>query len=353
MKLNEYITQARADILAYLEKFIMSKKDIHPDLPYFHETLQVFKTFIPQGKLMRGILVMLAAESYEFKRSDELLAAALAIEVTHSTLLIHDDIMDQDETRRGNTTVYSKYKKIAETSHISQSLLYGQSMAICIGDIGLYLGIDALMNCSSKPDMVSKIMKYFVKEIQYTGAAQMDDVALGHMNTEPDKDQIKRIYTYKTGRYTFSLPLMMGGYLAGVPDKDLQIMDTMGEELGVTFQIRDDYIGLTGSEEIIGKPAGSDIKQNKKTLLRAMLFERITSEDKKAVESLFGKQDLTKSDVDYVVKMMKMHNVFSDVEELNTKTVSNCLTYINNLSMSSEYKSLFNELVLLNTTRSK
>ncbi len=353
MKLNEYITQARVDILEYLERFIAAKKDVHTDLPYYHETLQIFKTFIPHGKLMRGILVILAAESYGVKRSDELLAAALAIEFTHSTLLMHDDIMDQDETRRGNTTVYSSYKKMAEASHISQSLLYGQSMAMCIGDIGLYLGIEALMDCSSNPVIVSKILKHFVKEVQYVGAAQMDDVALGHMQTEPDKEQIKRVYTYKTGRYTFSLPLIMGGYLAGAPDKDLQIMDTMGEELGVTFQIRDDYIGLTGTEEVIGKPAGSDIRQNKKTLLRAMLFERLTSEDKKAVETLFGKQNLTKEDVDYVVNMMKMHNVFSEVEELNTKTISSCLTYINDLSMSAEYKSLFNELVLLNTTRSK
>lgn len=353
MTLQNYITQARKDILEHVNDFILSKKDIHSDLPYYKETLQHFSTFIPQGKLMRGILILLIAEAYGHKRTPQLLSAATAIEFTHSTLLIHDDIMDEDEVRRGNATIYSIYKHEALTHNINNSLLYGQSMAICIGDIGLYLGIEELLKASSDLTLVQKVTTDFIREIQYTGAAQMDDVALGHMQNEPSQEQIKRVYTYKTGRYTFSLPMKIGGLLAHAPEKELQLLDSMGEKLGIMFQLRDDYIGLTGSEQIIGKPAGSDIRQNKKTLIRAMLLEKADSEDKKKALSLFGNTHITKDDIDNVIQLMNKYHVFEEINKFNKETSASSIKALDQLTISAEYKSLLEELILLNTDRSK
>ena len=353
MTLHNYITHARKDILEHVNDFILSKKDIYTDLPYYKETLQHFSTFIPQGKLMRGILILLIAEAYGHKRTPQLLSAATAIEFTHSTLLIHDDIMDEDEVRRGNATTYSTYKHQAFSQHISNPLLYGQSMAICIGDIGLYLGIEELLKASSDPALALKITTDFIREIQYAGAAQMDDVALGHMQTEPNKEQINRVYTYKTGRYTFSLPMKMGGLLANAPEKEIQLLDSMGEKLGIMFQLRDDYIGLTGSEEIIGKPAGSDIRQNKKTLIRAMLLEKATIEDKKKALSLFGNTHITKNDIDSLIQLMNKYHIFEEINNLNKETTENSIKSLDHLTISNEYKTLLKELILLNTDRSK
>ena len=353
MKLQDYITQARKDILDHIHAFILSKKNTHSDLPYFHETLDQFDTFIPQGKLMRGVLILLIAEAYGFKRGPNVLSAASAIEFTHSTLLIHDDIMDEDEVRRGNTTMYSLYKNHANTTHIPNPLLYGQSMAICIGDIGLYLGLEELLHTSSDPQTVLTLTKDFIKEIEYVGAAQMDDVALGHMNVEPEKEHIRRVYTYKTGRYTFSLPMKVGGFIANAPMKDILILDTMGEKLGVMFQLRDDYIGLTGAEANIGKPSGSDIRQNKKTLLRAMLMERADTNDKQLALSLFGNTHIAQKDITTVIEMMNRYGIFEEVKKMGQETSEQVKSAIEELTIPAEYKSLLHELILLNTERTK
>src|SRR6185437_3870747 len=122
----------------------------------------------------------------------------------------------------------------------------------------------------------------------------------GYTQNIVTQEEIEQVYRYKTARYTFSLPLMLGALLAQKDATIIQQLENFGEKIGTLFQLKDDDISLFGKEETTGKPEGSDIRENKKTLHRHYLFQYASSEEKQQLQTLFGKQNLTKNDIAYV-----------------------------------------------------
>ncbi|RPJ09672.1 MAG: hypothetical protein EHM28_00825, partial [Spirochaetaceae bacterium] len=140
-------------------------------------------------------------------------------------------------------------------------------------------------------------------EMSLVGSAQMLDAYNGALPASKDiasRDEILNLYKFKTGRYTMALPLEAGLILGGAPDEILEQARGLGEILGVMFQVKDDEMGLFGSEKEIGKPVGSDIREGKKTIYYEALLRLASKNDRTRLVSLFGRQDINASDIDYV-----------------------------------------------------
>ena len=242
--------------------------------------------FATRGKLMRGSLVAVGSEVFESPPDDDLYRIAAAVELIQSFLLIHDDIMDEDHTRRGTPSVFEQYRQLGVDGDFSNPRRFGESMGICSGDVALLLAFEAVACSSFTAELRVELVRRIASEIADVGVAQMADVANGHRPNETTEDEILSVYRWKTGRYTFSLPLSLGARIAGASPEQTDRLALWGELQGIIFQIRDDEIGLM--EDETGKPSGSDVAADKQTLHRMKLFAALPGSDWENVRTYFG-----------------------------------------------------------------
>ncbi len=221
------------------------------------EVSQRLYEYTSRGKLLRGVFVCLSAESFGRKIDTEVLDTASALELAQTALLIHDDIMDQDDFRRGKPSMHKIYEQDGYDPQTSMSL------AICLGDVVLF----HLFRYLDK-----NLVDLFSKELTKTALGQTFDVSKASSSEEISKEDILYIIQNKTANYTFSLPFQAGLSLSNHEQYRDDIVE-LSRLLGLIFQIRDDELNYLPQTQI-GKSSGGDIRENKKTLCRAMLIER-------------------------------------------------------------------------------
>lgn len=291
--ISDYLNKNKSRITAYLDLFFSAKKQ---ELSFLgeegQEVLQRLFDFTVRGKMVRGGCTILGYNLFSDKQSDIVLPAAAAAELFQSALLIHDDIMDRDESRRGFPSLYFQYHQVLKEKSLPDALHSGESLAICGGDIAFFLGYELLSRLRPS-ETGMKIIEYVSKELTGVAVAQMIDVKRGIDPVFPDEEAIIELYRYKTGRYTFSLPLWMGARLAGTEERNFTILEKMGELMGILFQLKDDELGLFGDDTVMGKPVGSDLREGKKTLHIALLHRMASEADRRVINAVMTEGEIT------------------------------------------------------------
>lgn len=349
----KYLKQNKINVDAAVVELLNDSKAITSIHLIGIQTIEKTVDFSISGKGIRGVLTLLGYEMYGKKIDKDALKVAAAMEIIHSSLLIHDDIIDNDKLRRGKETIFYQYQKIGEEAGIVEAKQYGLSMGICAGDLGLYLPINAISKLNINAEIKCSLIELLTSEISKTAVAEMLDAHFGLGIQEPTVEEIGTVYLYKTGRYTFSLPLMLGAILAGKKVEELLGLEKLGETLGVVFQLVDDWLGLHSSESDLGKPVGSDIRENKRTLIRSILFSKADNTDKKYLESVFGNSKITDFDIKKVQEIIKKNHVKEQIDAIIEKLSAEALTVINNLLIEDYYKNILSSLVEYNKTRLK
>jgi geranylgeranyl diphosphate synthase type I len=299
----------RLEIEAYLEELFTIKKAEFGKINKLGEDVcDRLRRFATEGKMIRGLLVSLGyalfngdEEGQSVRRS--LIETGAAMELFQSALLIHDDIMDRDQKRRGLESIYHQYSRLPELKDSEDAYHFGESLGICAGDVSFFLGFEILSKLDVRSDIYRSILSLASKEIGYVGVAQMQDVINGANRLPVSEDEILKLYMYKTGRYTFSLPLMVGGLLADVSQETVETLGRLGESLGIIFQLKDDELGIYGKPDVIGKPPGSDIREGKKTLFYGYLRKLASAEQNQQMDGIFGNRDIGAEEITFVQKL--------------------------------------------------
>ncbi len=352
MKLKEYIALNRSSIESDVKNYLQMKQVEYKDNSLYLESIARISETVTSGKLVRGILILLAFESRTKTITSEAIKLATAIEIFHTGLLIHDDIMDNDYLRRGKPTVYAKAIEDGKKNHITHPIRYGAAIATCIGDLAFFMAYEIISKLEDFKT-ASHILKLVSSELQKVGYAQITDIHFGASSLEPTEEEILSLYRFKTARYSFSLPLKLGGLLSGLDENSLQKFDKFGEELGIAFQIKDDELGIYGDENAIGKPIGSDIRENKKTLFRFALFKSVDETTKSYLKNIFGKKNLTSSDLHLVKKYAQKSNVLDYIQTMREKRSSLAKNILHSIDMPDEYISIFMDLIDFTNNRIK
>lgn len=241
--------------------FLRSKeKDIQTISPWGTDALTRLIAFVDKGKTLRGSLVLFTMQAVGKPINDDCVSVGAAIELIHAGLLIHDDIMDLDRLRRKKPALFVQYETLLD-KHSKEPLRVGQSLAMCVGDLSYFLAFELLSTVKNY-----RILEYCVKEFACVAVAQMDDAA-PQVLEKLTKEKILRTYRYKTGRYSFSMPMVTGAMLAGGGQSVQKKLEQLGEVMGVLFQLRDDELSVYGNTTRTGKPVDSDRRNRKQTLL--------------------------------------------------------------------------------------
>jgi len=265
------------------------------------ENLELFKNLNSSGKMIRGTLVNLGYSILK-ENLDYSYHLALAYEVFQTAILIHDDIIDKDNTRRGKDTVhYANYKKYQKYENNSELEHFSNSIALCVGDYGLYSANKIIIDNYKNDKNFSIVFNSFNDTVLKTIKGELLDVILpfqsknaiiGNHDLEAN---IMNIYKLKTAYYTIIGPLSIGLLLAGADNKKIKDIEKFGEKVGVAFQIQDDILGVFSDE--MGKVKASDIKEYKQTILYSYAKNSTYAAE---LEKYYGKKELTDENINHV-----------------------------------------------------
>jgi len=289
------------------------------------DVLTRLEPFIFGGKMVRGGLIMHTARNLGGESAmEQALIASCAIESIHSGILIRDDIADNDLLRRGLPAIHAQYRK-------DWDIHTADALAICAGDIALFIGNELLSQISP-----ASIARRFHAELQLVGLAQMDDIV--HADTMQESD-ILSIYRYKTARYTFSLPFFIGASIAGIDEDTAQILTEIGDDIGIVFQIQDDLIGLMQPSTQSGKPRGSDVRENKMTLYKRMFMNYLAGHPEFESElNYFGRGDLSDADLDHLTSVFEKTGVFEQLQARMNHHTDRALSRIRLLEIPDAFR---------------
>ncbi|HXR49785.1 MAG TPA: polyprenyl synthetase family protein [Verrucomicrobiae bacterium] len=306
----ENILSYQKTLAADLAQYFSDRADMKNTNPWHVDITAQLEQYLTGGKLLRGSLVCFAHEAFGGELLQAARRTAMALELTHSALLIHDDVIDRDALRRGRAAMHLRYQALATTADAAH---FGESMAICVADAAIFLAFERLASVDIPAVPRQRLITFFTKALVTVCAGQMLDIELGYMRGGVKKRDILMVMEQKTAAYSITLPLVAGAILADQPDTVIRALSDLGRLVGIIFQIRDDELGVFGDPEKTGKPAGSDIKEGKKTLLYYYLMQRCSGSEKRRLLSIFGNQQVSSDNIDYVRQVMIRAQVPSTV----------------------------------------
>ena len=267
------------------------------DNRFLEEALEQFVSSNKGGKFLRACLIALGYQSFG-NNDDKYLPLGIALEIFQTSILIHDDIIDKADKRRGLDTIPIKYQKIY-SDNIKEGNDFenkrkdiGNSMALCLGDLGFYLALQIIVKNYRNNENLDRVLEYYNDVAIKTCEGEMVDVILPfYEEFYGDMDDLERnvmeIYKLKTAWYSVVGPYCLGAILGGLEEEKVNKLEDVLLGLGIAFQIKDDLLGIYGDEKHIGKSVTSDVSEFKQTILYAYV---INTEYKDELLKYYGKE---------------------------------------------------------------
>ncbi len=336
------LTKIKNQIDKSLERFLDKIKidyKLHLVDPILYKSLREF--CLRDGKRIRPILLALSYKGYRKNpapMSPSIYYASTCIELLHNFMLIHDDIIDRSDLRRGKPTLH---RLLAKAAHIPQSNRLGCDLSIVAGDIVYALAIDAFLSINEELKRKERALKYFIQTAVFTAMGEFADTLHGvrALNCVSEKDVFLN-YTLKTARYTFDCPLVVGAILAGADTQDIKALSKLGLLIGQAFQIQDDVIGIFDSEKNIGKSILSDLAESKKTILVCHAYRVLKGKNRKKFLRIFAKNKKTYTDLVAVRQIfIQAKSLDYSLGQINSR-LAQALKILRNLKMAPKYKKL-------------
>lgn len=225
-----------------------------------------------------------------FTNTDEdpaaVLRAAASLEFIQACALIHDDIIDSSDTRRGNPTVH----RAVESTHrdngwTGDAAHFGESVAILVGDLALVWAEDMFQDSGLSVAALQRAREPWRGMRTEVIGGQLLDVTL-EATADEDAALADAVNRFKTAAYTIERPLHLGAAIAGADQATIAAFRGYGRDIGVAFQLRDDQLGVYGDPAVTGKPAGDDLREGKRTVLLATALQRADDRDPAAAAEL-------------------------------------------------------------------
>lgn len=312
----------------------INKSFIENDNPIVVDAVNKFINMNGDGKFLRGCLIDLG---YKLTKSDDYAKTlSLAYETFETSILIHDDIIDNAHLRRNKETIHETYKDEFKKYNIENDNT-NTSLALCIGDLGFFYTNEMITKKYKNDKNLAKLLSYYNNIVIKTIKGEIIDVALPFIEKNDKKhtlheEDIMEIYRLKTSWYTVIGPFVLGMILGNSKAKDIETFEKVLEPLGIAFQIKDDILGIYSSKEILGKSVYSDIEEFKQTILYSYVKikrndlldellkyygKSITEEESKKVQKLFEESGA----LEYATnKMNEMFNeVYANIKSMGIK----------------------------------
>jgi geranylgeranyl diphosphate synthase type I len=308
----------RHRVQAALESFLAEQTAVlaavSPDLAPVSAAVRDF--VLDGGKRLRPAFAYWGWRGAGAEDTDEVIAAVASLELLHACALIHDDVMDDSDTRRGQPAVHRRFAGLHRAGQWrGDNGAFGRSAALLVGDLCLVWADIALNTSGLSNDALRRARPtYDQMRVELMSGQYLDvlEQALGTGSIE----RALHVARFKSGLYTIERPLRLGGLLADADEELLSAYSSYGLPLGDAFQLRDDVLGVFGNPEETGKPAGDDLREGKRTVLVATALAHADAAQASLMERLLGDPALSESGVSALREVIVDTKALQEVEEL-------------------------------------
>ncbi|MBX3091353.1 MAG: polyprenyl synthetase family protein [Cryobacterium sp.] len=260
---------------------------------------------------------------------DAVVHAAVALELFHAAALVHDDIIDNSDTRRGGESIHRTFETIHRDGGWSGSAeSFGRSAAILLGDILLAWSDEAfdegLARTASSAARAAARGEHHRMRTEVMLGQYLDIVNEQAWRTYPESEQLPRahrVILYKSAKYSIEAPLAIGAALGGGTAADLAALRAFGLPLGIAYQLRDDLLGVFGDPSMTGKPSGDDLREGKRTVLVALARAALPPNATRLFDELLGERDLSDLQVRMLQDTIKDSGAIESVERIIVRNV--------------------------------
>ncbi len=245
------------------------------------------------GKRLRPALVYHTFLACGGGEPEKAVPLSLSTELLHTYLLIHDDIMDHADLRRGHPTAHVRFDRLHRDRGLhGDPAEFGRSVAILLGDLAYGWAVELALAVAAENERGAQIGRCFAEMCQEVIGGQYLEILIAQrrQGTEAELEQVLR---FKSGRYTTERPILLGALLAGAPALLAASLRRYGAAIGEAFQLQDDLLGTFGDSDAIGKAIDSDLREGKYTFLVYHALASATADDRRTIEGALGNPDLT------------------------------------------------------------
>ncbi len=338
-------TRVEQALVAFLARQRARLTAIEPALVPVADALE---DFLRGGKRLRPAFAYWGYRGAGGTDSDELVATVSALEFVQASALIHDDVMDDSDTRRGEPAMHRRFTALHERGGwTGDPEAFGEAVAIVLGDLSLVWSDEMLHSSGLDPATVSRARPVFDLMRSEVTAGQYLDL-LGQAVGDTSVGWAGTVARFKSAKYTVERPLLFGAALAGAPPEVMAAYSGYGLPLGEAFQLRDDVLGVYGDPARTGKPAGDDLREGKRTYLVAVAWEVADPVRRAALASGLGDPD---ADVDALRTIIAESGALDRTEARIAELTGQALGALDGAAISSGARTTLTELAAAATQR--
>lgn len=340
--LTEWLADARSTLLA-----------VDPDCA---EVADALADMVGEGKRLRAGFCYWGWRGTGAADDDLIVRAASALELVQAAALLHDDLIDASDTRRGLPAAHRRLQREhSRRGWQGDSERFGAAAAILAGDLCLAASARLLHEATATMPLDRRragLAVYDTMTMQLM-AGQYLDVLVGARGEDPDPlATARRVISYKTINYTVARPLELGGRLAGAGEATLASYAEYAAALGEGFQLRDDLLGVFGDPAATGKPAGDDLREGKQTVLVAVA-RAVANPAQAALLQRVGDPELTDDEIDDLRTVLHDTGAHAEVERQIEALAARAHEVLDGAPIADEAIGVLGDLVTMATRRSR
>lgn len=275
-----------------------------------------------------------------------IVALGAALEIFHTALLVHDDIIDNSDSRRGKPSAHRRFATLhADRQWEGIDKDFGTASAILLGDILLSLADDGFLDCAM--NLTGESQSNFRRELRNmrtsVSVGQYLDLLDGNawraIPISESLERAKKVAVYKTAKYSVEHPLVLGAILGSAPAETVSALRAFALPLGFAFQLRDDLLGVFGDENQTGKPSGGDLIEGKRTVLLAIARSQADKSTLAVLDDLIGDPDLGEDQIQMLRATLLEIGAVNAVEDLIEKSRQRALAVLAEMGLDGTIES--------------
>ncbi|MCE7741258.1 MAG: polyprenyl synthetase family protein [Candidatus Heimdallarchaeota archaeon] len=340
-----------------MKNFLQEKSNDldNPFLEYFYKEIERF--LFSGGKRIRPVLMFFSSAAINPEVNEEgIIKASLSLELLHNASLIHDDIMDNAETRRGISAFHKTLENYSQNNYneeIQNPKDFGIAMGILGGDFMYNIAYSAIHVNDFPPDKVLQASLEFNQGFfRVVRGVIVETDFMGKFTVS--EDEYIDMVTGKTAAL-FESAAKMGAILAGAEESQLKDLGDFARAAGIAFQIVDDIIGTFGDPKKTGKPTDSDLKEGKKTLLLIKTIEKANDKQTELMKKIVGNRDSTSAEIEQVRNIMRDTGALDYARKQAEKLYHDCMGSLDKIHppLNDKYKNFLLEIAKMGIHREK
>ena len=314
------------------------------------------QSLLSGGKRFRALFCFWSWAGYQQKEvvvsdlniDSPIVGVAAALEMFHAAALVHDDLLDQSDTRRGQPAIHKRFETLHQSHHYAGSAeRFGVAGSVLVGDMMLAwsseLFGDALLHIPEEAAEASCRQEFGRMRFEVMAGQYLDVLEENAAQTRAAGEAVARannVMLYKTAKYSLEAPLLIGAALSGAGAEKLRGLSEFGIPLGLAFQLRDDVLGVFGDPEQTGKPAGDDLREGKRTVLVALTLETLPSSVKRIFEELLTSGEIEAEQLEFMRQAIVDSGAMEKTERLIAEHSNRSIEALANLDISDQGRNM-------------